>query len=371
MWRAPRVSKLVLLFIYVSFALGISFFCSLLEAAFLACRSSTLKTQKSDGNRGAALLLQLKQHRSSDAISAILILNTGANTLGATLAGAQAAKVFGNAWIGIFSGVLTLLILLLSEIIPKTLGATYCRQLSGFVGRSLTILTALLAPALVLSRTLTRLLTRGDKGRISRDELAVIINTATDEGAISGEEAQLFTHLLDHDDVQVEDVMTPRTVAFLMPADATINDLLQEPGGKIFSRIPLYRGNHDTIVGYVLLREILHALADGQSRDLRLEQFKREIWFIPELATLASAMRQFLERREPLAMVTDEHGGIAGLVTLEDLTETFLGAEIIDELDKVVDLRKTAARLRDERLKRLRLKRQFHAGSSDTEPSKD
>jgi CBS domain containing-hemolysin-like protein len=362
---------LVLLLIYVSFALGISFFCSLLEASFLACRNSTLQSQKANGNKGAALLLHLKLHNTSDAISAILILNTGANTLGATLAGAQAARVFGNAWIGLFSGMLTLLILLLSEIIPKTLGATYYRQLTGFVGRSLTVLTTLLAPALVLSRTLTHWLTRGDEGRISRDELGAIINTATSAGAISGEEARLFTNLLGQDDVQVEDVMTPRTVAFLMPAEATINDLLLEPGGKVFSRIPLYRGNHDTIVGYVLLREILHALADGQSREMRLEQFNREIWFIPELATIASALRQFLERREPIAMVTDEHGGIAGLVTLEDLTETFLGAEIIDELDKVVDLRKTAARLRDERLERLRLKRQFHTGSSDTKPSEN
>lgn len=303
------------------------------------------------------MLLNLKQTHVDDAISAILTLNTVANTLGATLAGAQAAKVFGSAWVGVFSGALTFLILVVSEIIPKTLGAVYSRHLSGFVGWSLHILTKAMTPVLVVSRLLTRLLTRGHAPTLSRGELASAIATAAEHGAISPGESRIFENLLRFEEVRVEDVMTPRTVAVMLAAEATIADLLADRQAEAFSRIPLYRDSHDNVVGYVLQREILKRVADGCNQDISLERLMRPIPFIPEVATVAAAMRQILERREPIAMAIDEHGGISGLVTLEDLTETVLGVEIVDESDRIVDQRQAAAALRDQRLERLRQRR--------------
>ena len=358
---------MALLVLFVSFALGVSFLCSLLEATLLSVGMATLSEQAAGGNFGASLLLDLKRRRIGDAISAILILNTLSNTLGATMAGAQASRVFGSAWIGVFSGVLTLLILVVSEIVPKTLGAVYARSLSGFVGRTLLFLTRAMTPALVLSRALTRLLTRGKKGGFSRGELAAVIDTAASEGALSREESKLLTNLLHAREVQVQDVMTPRTVTFMMSVDRTVEDLLKDPEAEAFSRVPLYRGDPDNVVGYVLQQDVLRSVAGGGEKRSRLEAFLRNIRFVPEIVNVGQALQQFLEQREPIAMVTDEHGGLAGLVTLEDLTETLLGTEIVDELDRTVDLRKKALEQRDKRLERLRQKRKPVPGAPAAE----
>ncbi len=346
-----------LLFFYVSIALGVSFLCSLLEATLLASRNVTLTEQQAAGNRGAALLLTLKQNRVDDAISAILILNTLANTLGATLAGAQAAQVFGSAWVGLFSGVLTFMILLVSEIIPKTLGAVYARQLSGTVGWVLSVLMRLLSPALVLSGSLTGLLMRGRTSHTSRSEVTAIIAAASREGTLSPEEFTMHANLLRLNEVQVEDVMTPRTVLAMMPVETTVGEMLSDPEAEAFSRIPLYRGARDEVVGYVLQRDVLREVAQGGDRNRALSSFMREISFIPELATVGNALRQLLERSEAIAIATDEHGGVSGLVSLEDLTETILGVEIVDESDRVADMRQSATRLRDQRLERMQQRR--------------
>jgi CBS domain containing-hemolysin-like protein len=351
-------SRLTLLVIYVGMALSISFLCSLLEAALLSSRVVWLSEKSAAGNRGAGKLLALKQTRIDDAISAILILNTVSNTLGATLAGAQAARVFGSAWVGVFSGIFTFLVLILSEIIPKTLGAVYARPLSSVVGWTLSGLVALMSPALILSGAITRMLTRGGRAGLSRSELEATISIATHEGVLTADESRMFANLLRANSIQVEDVMTPRTVTFMLPAAAAIRDLLGERESRFFSRIPLYQPDRDNVVGYVLQRDVLKAVADGCDRSLPLERFMRPISHIPELATIGSALRQILTRREPIAVVTDEHGGVAGIVTLEDLTETILGTEIVDESDQVADLRKSAIRLRDRRLERIRRMRE-------------
>lgn len=352
-----------LLVTYIALAVGVSFVCSLLEAVLLSSRNSTLAEMSKNGNPGAGLLLKIRSQRVDDAISAILTLNTVANTLGATLAGAQAAKVFGNAWVGVFSGLLAFLILVVSEIIPKTLGAVYWRQLSGFVGWTLQLLTKAMTPALVLSRLLTRLLTRGRDLSFSRGELAATIATATQHGVISPGESRIFENLLQFDEVRVEDVMTPRTVTVMLPAESTIGDLLKNREAEAFSRIPIYREHQDNVVGYVLQRQVLKAVADGQDQELPLETLMHPIPFIPEVATVGAAMRQILERREPVAMAIDEHGGVSGLVTLEDLTETILGVEIVDESDRIADQRQAAAALRDQRMERIIRRRQLRLDS--------
>ena len=345
---------MILLLVYVGFALGISFFCSLLEATLLSVRVASLSVMAKAGSRGAAKLSEIKRHRIDDAISAILTLNTVAHTLGATMAGAQATDVFGSRWIGVFSGVLTFLILIVSEIIPKTVGAVYSGPLAGIVGHSLRALTTLMTPVLLISRAITRLLTRGKTSTFSRSELSALIGTATRDGAISVDEARLFANLLRFNEVQVEDVMTPRSVTLMLPASTTVDELLSRPDAEAFSRIPLYKDSRDNVIGYLLQRDVWQSVARNGGRSRTLQEFIRSISFIPELATVGAALREMLSRREALAMATDEHGGIAGLVTLEDLTETILGVEIVDESDRVVDMRDAAMRLREIRLERIR-----------------
>jgi len=347
----------ILLALYVGIAVGLSFLCSLLEATLLSARLVELRERAAAGNRGAGRLLEIKRTRIDDAISAVLTLNTVANTLGATLAGAQASHVYGSSAVGIFSATLTFLILVVSEIIPKTLGATYACSLSTFVGFTLHWFMLLMRPVLVVSRGVTRLLTRGSHVTFSRGELAAVIDAASAEGAISDDESKMLHNLLRFAEVRVQDVMTPRTVTFMLSADARVADLLAQPDAEIFSRIPLYRGGRDNVVGYVLLRDALGAVARGGDRNAPLESFVRPIHFVPELASVGQALTQFLARREPIAMVADEHGGVEGLVTLEDLTETILGVEIVDESDREADLRATAIELRDRRLARIGARR--------------
>lgn len=353
-----------LLLVFVGFALTVSFLCSLLEAALLSVSLGTLSEQKAEGRHGAALLLHLKESRIDDSISAILILNTVANTLGATMAGAQAARVFGSATVGLFSGVMTLLILVLSEIIPKTLGVLYARRLASFVGYTLTALTRIMAPALAVARLLTRLLARPEAPRPSKGELAALIAAAARQGALNRTQTALFENLIRLDEVKVADVMTPRPMTMTMRADATAADLLSAPEADAFSRIPLYAGHSvDNVVGYVLQRDVLKAVATGGDREQRLSTFQRPVMFIPGSLPASAALTQLLDRREPLAVAVDEHGGVSGIVTLEDLTETILGAEIVDESDQVVDLRQAALDYRDRRLDRLRRKREQAAGA--------
>ncbi len=349
---------MTLLVLFVGFALSVSFVCSLLEAALLSARRGMLAEKEAAGSRGAGLLLEIKEQRIDDAISAILIVNTLANTLGATMAGAQAARVFGSAAVGIFSGVLTFLILVFSEIIPKTLGALYAHQLAALVGYALQGLTWAMSPALTVSRVLTRLLAPREAARFSKGEVEALIATAAREGALNPAQTKLLQSLMRFDTVRVSDVMTPRPVMMMMPADATVADLLATPETEAFSRVPLHkRESTDDVVGYVLQRDLLKPATSAEGRDTPLSAFRRPVFFIPGFIRAAAALAQLLERREALAIVVDEHGSIEGVITLEDLTETLIGAEIVDESDRVVDLRQAALEYRARRLARLRERR--------------
>ncbi len=337
---------------YVSAALSVSFYCSILEAALLSIRVSELEERREAGQRAAGVLLRLKQERIGEAISAVLILNTIAHTIGATLAGAQAALVFGSGWVGLFSAALTLAVLVGTEIVPKTLGTTHASRLVPFVASSLRALMWLLGPILQLTSLLTRLLTPERHDGISRGELAALIALAARQGAIPAQESHLLENVLALGHLKVEDVMTPRTVLVMLPADATLSDLVGSRETSSVSRIPLYLGTRDHVVGYLLQREALLQAARGASPETPLREFNREIPFLLETTLLNRALRTFLERREQIAMVVDEYGGVSGLVTLEDLVETILGVEIVDESDRVADLRALAVDLRDRRLAR-------------------
>jgi len=355
------------LIVTVMAALFVSFLCSIMEAVLLSIRMATLVELRDGGSRGAALLLDLKQHKLDDAISAILTLNTIAHTIGAALAGAQAAKIFGDAWVGAFSAALTLLILVVTEIIPKTVGAVYARQLSGLMGYINHYLALAMTPLLFLTRSITKLIARDRTVVITAGELSAMVSMAADQGALSEEQSALLNNLLREDALNIADVMTPRAVLVMMPAKMTLDAFMKREEIGAFSRIPVFGETYDEVQGYVLAREVFAFLAAGGDRGRILEQFKRPICVLPKTYSVGDALRAMTAKREHLAIVLDEYGGVSGLVTLEDLFETLLGVEIVDESDRVTDLRKVAMNIRDQRLARLEKKR--HPDSPYPQPN--
>lgn len=361
---------MILLLTYVGIAVGFSFLCSILEASFLSARIATLMERRDSGDKNAALLLRLKQERVDDALSAILILNTVANTLGATLAGAQAETLFGKLWVGVFTGGFVLLILLGSEIVPKTLGAVYAMKMVGFTAHAIRILIKALGLLLYGTRVITQMLARRRTNQpISRRELAAMVAAAARDGTLPAADSLVVSNVLSYHEIKVADVMTPRTMLSMMPAGTTIGAFLEDENCPVFSRIPLYEENRDNVVGYVLQREVLSAAARGASHSTPLDRFLRKALYFPETQTVGGALRHLTERREHLALVTDEYGGISGLVSLEDLMETTLGIEILDESDRVADLRAEAIKLRDRRLREFSEARENAAAAPRLRPS--
>jgi CBS domain containing-hemolysin-like protein len=345
---------MTLLLLIVLVALSISFLCSVLEATLLSARVPELLERRERGDRGAAVLLELKQSRLDDAISSILILNTISHTIGAALAGARAAVVFGDRWVGVFSGVLTLLVLVATEIIPKTLGTSYASQLAGFVGRTVRLLTVGLAPILVVTRSLTRLVSHGGRRGISRAEVSALVALANREGAIRDQESRVVSNILRLEAVRVSDVMTPRTVVVMRPASTSLSAFVADEVAAPYSRVPVYEGGQDDVTGYVLGREALRAALEEGAERRTLAELARPLRSVRATERVGPVLRRLLESSEQMALVCDEFGGAAGIVTLEDLIETILGAEIVDESDPVADMRQLATQLRDERLKRAR-----------------
>ncbi len=359
--------QLPMLFVYVGGALSISFFCSLLEATLLSVRVTELMRRSEEGDRGVTLLLGYKQENIEDGIGAILTLNTVAHTIGASLAGAQAARAFSSASlpedvaVAGFSAILTVAVLVATEIIPKTLGTNYASQLAPFVGYSVHALTWITKPILVVTSFLTRMLSRGEPEGISRGELQALVNMAQSHGAIQHDESRVLSNLLGFEGLTVEDVMTPRTVLRMISVERTVGDCIDSDQLSEHTRIPVYEGDRDKVLGYVHQRELLRSVARGGSRDAPLQGFLRPVAEMSKHTTLGEALRTFLDTRDHLAIVQGPFGGTSGLVTLEDVVETLLGAEIVDEADRVEDLRAFAAQMRDRRV----------AGKEQEPPSED
>lgn len=353
------------LWIYAGLTVGISFLCSLLEAALLSSSPAALDERREE--KGVKRLLLFKTERIDDALSAILTFNTVANTFGAVMVGAEAERwarqAFDPDWASTAAGavavVLTLSILAFAEIIPKTLGAVYSRQLAGFVGHMLFALTRLLAPVLILTRTITRLLTRGGTDSMSRGEVAAFLTMATQSGALEAHESDLYQNLMRFGSIKVRDVMTPRTVAVMVEANMTLGEFLDSRETKSFSRIPVYEETRDEVTGYALQTDVLRAAVQGVDRSKSIREFTRPACFLPDVVNIADALRFFVSRREPLALVTDERGSLVGLLTREDVVETILGEEILDESDKIVDLRQVAIKMRDQRIRELEKRHEF------------
>ena len=279
-------------------------------------------------------------------IAAILSLNTIANTGGAAVVGAVALKLFGAAWVGYFSVIFTLLILLFAEVIPKTAGVTYSRLLAGLIARPLQLLVWVFTPLIWLTRFATRLVSRGhEEQRVSAEELIVMARLGEKSGGIDEHEARVIHGILSLGDKTVRQIMTPRTVMFTLSVGMTLKEVQEEVGMLSHSQVPVYDENHEDIVGVVHRREALAALAEGQE-EKRLEEVMRPVEFVAESLSLEQLLELFLERRKHLVVALDEFGGLAGLVTLEDVLEEILGEEIVDEFDQVVDMRELARRRR-------------------------
>ncbi|WPJ96792.1 hemolysin family protein [Coraliomargarita algicola] len=323
-------------------ALGFSFLCSIAEAVLLSVTPSYIESLRSKQPRRAQRLRKLKLENVDRSLAAILTLNTIAHTVGAILSGAKATVVFGSAWFGLFSAIMTLMILFLSEIVPKTLGALYWKQLVKPTALFVESLIWLLYPVVWLSEHLTQFISGGKKGHaFSRDELISMTRIGEASGNMPKSESRILKNLFRLETLTAQDIMTPRTVIAAMPESDRLAQALGTVTEQPFSRIPIYKEDKDHISGFVLRDDVLMANARGQDSGT-LDQIRRDILKVQDSVSLSELFDLFLQARAHIAMVLDEYGGSKGLVTLEDLVETLIGIEIIDETDDVVDMRALA-----------------------------
>jgi CBS domain containing-hemolysin-like protein len=345
----------LLLIIYVLLALVFSFLCSVAESVLLSITPSYIEGQKKRRPKRAALLKRLRQDNVDQSLAAILTLNTIAHTVGAIGAGSKATVVFGSAWFGLFSAVMTLLILFLSEIVPKTLGAVYWSKLVGLILYFVNTLIVVLYPIVWISERITKLVSYGKDIHIfSRDEFIAMAQVGVETGHIRDKESRIIRNIFRFESLRVTDIMTPRTVVSALPEDMKIIDSWKQVTHTPFSRLPLYRTHYDNITGFVLKEDILINAAQNRG-DEKLNALKREILAVPESVSLTALLERFLKDRQHIAIVLNEHGGTEGLVTLEDLIETLMGMEIVDETDDVEDMRALARKQWNERAKAMGL----------------
>jgi len=334
---ATQADVMILILVVVA-ALLISFLCSLAEATLLSITPSYIADLGEKDPKKAEILKSLKEDNIDRSLAAILTLNTVAHTVGAIVSGAKATVVFGSAWFGVFSAVMTLLILFLSEILPKTLGAILWRKLTGFTALFVQTITIALYPLIWVSEKFTKLVARGhDVHVFSRDEFVAMAGIGQESGHINERESQIIRNLFRFSGLRAQDIMTPRTVIAALDETLTVSQALALKGDTPFSRIPLYSGDIHTITGFILKNEMLLSVARDQL-DVPLTQFRREIMTITRSISLSKLLDLFLNNRQHIALVVGEYGETKGIVTLEDVLETLLGMEIMDEVDKVEDM---------------------------------
>ena len=332
---------MILLVFYLFLALIVSFLCSIMEAVLLSTNLSYLRVQEKNKSSSAKLFIKFKQDIDKP-LSAILSLNTVAHTVGAAGVGAQAAIVFGDAYFGIVSAILTVLILFLSEIIPKTIGALYWRELAMITGHAIRFTIFVTYPLVVISAYITRLISRKKIERtISREEISVLANIGTEEGVFGEKENKIIQNLIRLKSIVVSEIMTPRVVVSIADQNMTLHDFLKNKEFLHFSRIPVYSENVENITGYVFRQTVFEKLAEDKE-GLKLLDIKRNIVVVNDTNPLFGVWETLLEKKEHIALIVDEYGGMDGIVTMEDIIETLLGFEIVDEKDTIVDMQQYA-----------------------------
>jgi len=345
----PSSANITMLVAWVCVALIFSFLCSIWEAVLLSSTGGFVASEQDKGKAYATKLASIKASIDRP-LAGVLTLNTIAHTVGASQAGAYAAKVFESFWVGIFTALFTVAVLLGSEIIPKTIGATYWRKLARFTTKSVSTLTWILTPILIPCEWVTRLIGGGHSHAISRDEYAAMANVVTESGHMEEDEGQIIQNLLQLRSTPCQDVMTPSTVIFSLQEEITVEEFVNEYAEEPFSRIPLFVDRQDDLDHFVLKDDVLLAQARDQNATT-LKDLQRELPSIPKHTTIYSLFQQLISEKQHLAAVRDEFGGVIGLVSLEDVVETLLGLEIVDEGDMADDMREKARRLWAKRAK--------------------
>ncbi len=331
---------MLLMFAYLIGALALSFLCSVLEAVLLSAPMSFITMKEDEGAKNARRFKEYKSNIDRP-IAAILSLNTIAHTIGAAGVGAEAVKVFGEASFGIVSAILTLLILVLSEIIPKTIGASYWRTLAMPATPVIHFLVIITYPLVWLSEYITKIFSSNrELLSVSREEVSAMVAVASEEGVLGTKESKIIRNTIKLDQVRADDIMTPNLVVVSAPESMTVKEFFDR-GELSFSRIPVYTDNKDYITGYVLKSSVLELLVKDRF-DTPLSQITRPVLTFGEDADVFSIWEKLLEKKEHISVIQDRYGCLRGIVTMEDIIESMLGEEIVDEADKAVDLQQVA-----------------------------
>jgi CBS domain containing-hemolysin-like protein len=342
-----------LLIIYFLIAVIISFICSILEASLLSITPTFLAGKINEKKSFAKSLKRFKDEIDMP-LAAILTINTFANTIGAIGVGAQAQKLWGNEYLTITTGILTLTIIIFSEIIPKTLGANYWRNLAPVVPYFLKVMIySPFYPVIILAKFITRKLKKDEnQDMVSRSEFHAMAKIGVKEGIFKKEESKILLNLMVFNKISVKSIMTPRTVVFADNEEITINDFFEKNDKIRFSRIPIYKDNIENITSYVLKDEIMQFIIEKKHSE-KLKSLSREIKVVNEQMPIMRLFYKLIEEKEHIAMVVGEYGEMVGIVTIEDIIETLLGTEIMDEFDNVEDMQELAKKVWEGKAKRL------------------
>jgi CBS domain containing-hemolysin-like protein len=327
---------MTLLFLFLFGAMAISFLCSLLESVLLSTPISYISMKEEEGDRNAILFAKLKDNPDRP-LTAILSLNTIANTVGAAGVGQQASLLFGSEWFGLVSAIMTLLILVFSEII----GSYHWKSLT-WLARIMKGLMVILYPIVWLVEKVRRPLA-GDEPdtTISREEVSAMANIGEEEGVIDNSENKVIQNIMKLDDIKAYDVMTPRVVAAIAPEYMTLRQFYKQEELSHYSRIPVYSDSPEFITGYIMRYDVLANLAEDKF-DTRLKAIKRRIAAFHEETTVSDIWESLLKTKDQIALIIDDYGCFQGIITLEDIIETILGMEIIDENDTITDMQQYA-----------------------------
>lgn len=317
---------------------------------------SYIIAKEEEGDKNASLIRKYKTEPEKP-LAAILSLNTIANTIGAAGVGLQTNVVFGEAWFGVVSGVTTLLILIFSEIIPKTIGSTHWKQLLGFTVRTIRVLIVLMYPLVMLVKVVGRMVNRKQRESVvSREEVSAMANAGEEEGVLEEDENKIIQNIIKLDNVKAADVMTPRVVAAIAPESMTLKEYYDDDRYDHFSRIPVYAESPEYITGYVLRDDALENLAEDKF-SLTLGNIKRDLPYFSEEKSISDIWDALLKQKSQIALIIDEYGCFQGILTMEDIIETIFGLEIIDESDEVSDMQQYARerwQMRQKKYKKLR-----------------
>ena len=347
---------MALLFIYLGIALLFSFLCSILEAALLSTTPIFIRIKLKEGKKYAKRLDHYKKNIDLP-LSAILTLNTFAHTIGAAGVGSQVQEIWGNEYLAIASIILTLIILIGSEIIPKTLGALYWKELSRFTVVSLRIMIySPLYPFIILTNFITRRLRhgKGDRIGISETEFRAITDSVIEEGVMEDEESRILENLMKFKNILVESIMTPQIVIQAADESISIQEFYELNRDTRFSRIPVYKDSLNHFTGFVLKDEVMERIIENRGEEA-LKSIARPIIPVNEDAPIIRLFSKLIEQQVHIAIVVDEYGMVSGLVTMEDLFETLIGLEIVDEMDDVEDMQVLARKAWEVRAKKLGL----------------